>query len=351
MHVDHVMGIIPMVNNAMRGNRASEAHLHDTVRIELYGPAGLRRLLRTNMTVTRMVLMGKYAAHELLTKEDQNTPCTPSEMHPNESPGRDIYCDTEGFWRDFVPSPDISVDAGPIVHRAPCLGYSFTERQPQTIRLRDAPPVKARRKVVILGDTSDPSGVIPIAMRPSLLVHEATHAWMPPDIFRSSVHAHKVESAEMAAQETVTVPAQVAVLERLRRGMGREARAGTSGSEAQADGGGASAAKEASANLSLTHESSTHAPTDEAQRVPKPPDLSSISREPVPEESAVYEKAILHGHSTPDMAGAFAKRVQAQSLYLNHFSVKYVSSSLPFSISRHPQCSASTIPSPPMSPL
>ncbi|TDL21192.1 hypothetical protein BD410DRAFT_829181 [Rickenella mellea] len=67
----------------------------------------------------------------------------------------------------------------------------------------------------------------------------------------------------------------------------------------------------------------SHAPTDEAQHVPKAPDLSSVSGEPVPEGSAVYEKAILHGHSTPDMAGAFAKRVQAQSLYLNHFSVKY----------------------------
>jgi len=38
---------------------------------------------------------------------------------------------------------------------------------------------------------------------------------------------------------------------------------------------------------------------------------------------AVTRDAIVHGHSTPYMAGQFAKRVRAKKLVLNHFSARY----------------------------
>ena len=37
----------------------------------------------------------------------------------------------------------------------------------------------------------------------------------------------------------------------------------------------------------------------------------------------VTRDAVLHGHSTPQIAGAFARRVQAKLLLLNHFSARY----------------------------
>lgn len=38
---------------------------------------------------------------------------------------------------------------------------------------------------------------------------------------------------------------------------------------------------------------------------------------------SVEERARSRGHSTPQMAGAFAKRIRAKKLILNHFSARY----------------------------
>lgn len=86
------------------------------------------------------------------------------------------------------------------------------------------------RKIVILGDTSDPSAIAPLAQDASLLVHEATNAWLPRSLQKGRLKT--------------------------------------------------------------------------------------------PEE--VRAKAISRGHSTPDMAGEFAKSIGARRLFLNHFSAQWV---------------------------
>jgi ribonuclease Z len=49
-------------------------------------------------------------------------------------------------------------------------------------------------------------------------------------------------------------------------------------------------------------------------------------------EEDVERDAISHGHSTPQMAGAFAKAVNAKLLLLNHFSSRYKGDQDPESI-------------------
>jgi ribonuclease Z len=57
-----------------------------------------------------------------------------------------------------------------VVFADPCLGYIFREPEAPT------------RKIVVLGDTYDPSPIIPLCTAPSLLIHEATDAHIPREI-------------------------------------------------------------------------------------------------------------------------------------------------------------------------
>lgn len=116
------------------------------------------------------------------------------------------------------------------------IDHILSIRQPYTLPdgyVIDPPSVLPGRKLVILGDTHDPWAMKDLAMDASVLVHEATNAYIPPNLLRS----------------------------------GR----------------------------------SSGPPNEEATRA----------------------KAISRGHSTPGMAGEFAKAINAQRLILNHFSARY----------------------------
>ncbi|KAJ7933108.1 beta-lactamase-like protein [Mycena leptocephala] len=174
MHADHTMGVVTMLRNVLFAP-SIDVPVNAPPRIEIYGPAGIRTFVRSILKMTLTHTADKYVVHELLRLEDTPTPCEPPEvMHSSELVGRDIQCSDDGFWRAFTQGRgvfgDVVVDAGPILHRDPCLGFIL--REP------DAPA----RKIVILGDMYDPSPIIPLCTAPSLLIHEATDAHIPREI-------------------------------------------------------------------------------------------------------------------------------------------------------------------------
>ncbi|KZP24835.1 hypothetical protein FIBSPDRAFT_856635 [Athelia psychrophila] len=174
MHADHVMGIITVLRSLLGIPKPDAGPSQKPPRVEIYGPAGLRTFVRSILKMTMTSVGDRYVVHELLGPDDAVTPCSQEVVHSSECEGRDIRCGEDGFWRDVVSGgaskTTVTVDAGFILHRDPCIGYVFRESAPLS------------RKIVVLGDTYDPSAIAPLCLSASLLVHESTDAYMPPNV-------------------------------------------------------------------------------------------------------------------------------------------------------------------------
>jgi ribonuclease Z len=277
MHGDHCFGLAPLMcsmsDNLNPGNSVNKEDQEDQI-IEVYGPSPLRHWLRTNLKSTYSHLGKKYRVHELLYEHDPRD--LNEDLHHNELPGENIEVRDGHFDLPFCLE-GYKVLAAPIQHSIPSLGYVIKEhdwpgtldtkvlmplikknqealkqqgiknpmsllgqlqRTNKPIELPDGsslvpPPTRPGRQVVILGDTSDPSSLIPLVESPHLLVHEATNALTRLD--------------------------------------------------------------------SLNLKEGVSPPTFEE----------------------VEERAKDHGHSTPQMAGKFAKQIGCKKLILTHFSARY----------------------------
>ena len=225
--------------------------------------------MRNGLKLTYTLLEGKYVVHELRLPQDPagETGISPSpsqDIHPSESPNGQNIPQVDGKWEGIFKDSIISVSAAPIFHSVPCVGYVVHEapvqgkvdpklyiphlkrtgtdmkmmreiQKGQAVTLADGtvlegPPREPGRKVVVLGDTYDPSPIEGLAKEADLIIHEATNAHLP--------------------------------------GVGNRVKAED------------------------TYES-------------------------------VEERTKSRGHSTPQMAGGFAKRIGARNLILNHFSSRY----------------------------
>lgn len=197
------------------------------------GPPGTREFIRATLRFSEAHLSYHYVVHELhrdaASCAQHASTATP--LWSTEMPGRDVLPDADGLWT--VPdstdgSPNtFSVRAGPLEHRVPCIGFVLVEpdmpgsldpsrvvpllqaqkaaleaqgvRQPLSLlgqlkagkelvlpdgtRIRPEDcigPARPGRKLVILGDTSDPWSLRDAAADCDVLVHESTNANVAP---------------------------------------------------------------------------------------------------------------------------------------------------------------------------
>ncbi|QRV76980.1 beta-lactamase superfamily protein [Ceratobasidium sp. AG-Ba] len=241
------MAIASNGSGSLHGHCTPDAADPGTKRLDIFGPRGLRELLRMSLKLTETVLVGKYAVHEFLFPKDG--PCIhgQSDPHPNEVTGKDLVQSTDGFWTDFEthtgwaePPRAAPFDSGahfePLDRNADALATQGV-RNPrsllgQLLRSRKAitlpdgtllePPVLIPgRKLVILGDTSDPWAIKDMAMDASLLVHEATNAYIPlsidPKSPKTDTEANVKERALKRGHSTPTMAGEFASAIRARR--------------------------------------------------------------------------------------------------------------------------------------
>ncbi|KDQ64236.1 hypothetical protein JAAARDRAFT_118066 [Jaapia argillacea MUCL 33604] len=274
-HGDHIFGLLPLLCSRLNGaggavEDAQDPRLReDPARwqdpLEIYGPLGTRAYVRNGLAYTYSLLEHPYVVHELrFTHDPPEGDYTALPRHRSESPnGRNII-QVDGVWPDIYKDPLVSVSAAPILHSIPSVGFVILEapvpgkmdpkkyipalkrtktpmstmsrlQQGDSVELSDGtvlhgPARRPGRKVVILGDTHDPSPISGLAADADLLIHEATNAHLP-GIDSNTKDDDTFESVEARTKS--------------------------------------------------------------------------------------------RGHSTPQMAGTFAKRVGAKKLVLNHFSARY----------------------------
>ncbi|KAG1752637.1 beta-lactamase-like protein [Suillus paluster] len=223
-HGDHIFGLLPLLASMLNGaggtaDGVEDPRTHmvqdsDNRPIEIYGPLGTRAYIRNGLKYTHTLLGAPYVVHELRFPSDPpDGDYTSLTLHASESPnGRNIP-QTNGVWPDIYHDTIISVSAAPILHSVPCVGYVVSEapvpgkmdpakyipelkrtktsmsvmsrlQQGESVELADGtvlhgPPRRPGRKLVILGDTYDPSPIAELASSADLLVHEATNAHLP----------------------------------------------------------------------------------------------------------------------------------------------------------------------------
>ncbi|TFY67635.1 hypothetical protein EVJ58_g1473 [Rhodofomes roseus] len=274
-HGDHIFGILPLMAAVLNGaggmidvaqdTRLQSSTTEEVQPLEIYGPLGTRAFIRAGSFYSYTNFGAPYVVHELRFPSDPSDgDYTELPLRLPERPGRNI-AQTDGVWKDIFRDDIVSVFAAPILHSVPCVGFVVTElpipgkinpkdyiphlkrnkapmstmrrlQDGESVELPDGtvlhgPPRKPGRKLVILGDTYDPSPIADLALDADLLIHEATNAHLP----------------------------------------GTDPR---------------------------TKDGDTY--------------------------EGVEAQSTSRGHSTPQMAGAFAKRIRARKLLLNHFSARYV---------------------------
>ncbi|KAI8070926.1 beta-lactamase-like protein [Gongronella butleri] len=267
MHGDHCFGLCPLLCSI--GKISDD----DDAPIEIYGPSRLRQWVRTTLNSTYAALERCYRVHEILQDDDPED--TSEDLHPQELPGRNYRLDAkEG---DALPAHVIldigngfKVTAAPIVHRVPTLGFvvqepeiagnlDMAELRPHLMRNADALRAQGIKQPLSLLSKLQRQGE-PIDLPDGTRL-------MPPAKVRGRQVVILGDTCDSAGIVPFCDHPQL-----------------------------------------LVHEA-TNALTSM--------DLDDATHE------QVVERTVSHGHSTPQMAGAFAKRIGARNLILTHFSSRY----------------------------
>eukprot|EP01031_Cornospumella_fuschlensis_P027341 gene27341-33026_t len=297
LHGDHLFGLPGMLcllgKSTIEERGLQENDSAQLPPIDIYGPEGIRDYIRASMQLSYSRITVPYRVHELKEVPFLHTK-TPRLMPPNllksarmdpqygERGGRDIYPDSNGVYH-VVTEEDgemMTVKAAPLTHTIPCVGYVVTEKDRQGMLNVDS--VKD-----IVERNKDALNALP-EFRGQYRKVFATLKSLPLD------GNYTFPDGSVVKSEDVNSPP--------RKGRKVAILGDTCNSNLIAD-----IAMDADV---LVHEA-TNAYLEEFDKA----------------RYATYEllqrDTFIHGHSTPQMAGRFAKRINAKKLILTHFSPRY----------------------------
>jgi ribonuclease Z len=287
---DHIFGLLPLLASRLNGAGGTAGGVEDprtcmvadqevyrplharntcltsTFRpLEIYGPLGTRAYVRNGLKYTHTLLGSPYIVHELRFPSDPPVgDYTSLPLHSSElSTGRNII-QVDGVWRDVYRDNLVSVSAAPILHSVPCVGFVVTE----------AP--------------------IPGKIDPKMYIPDIKRTKTPMSVMSRLQQGHSVELSDGT------------LLHGPPRRPGRKI-------VILGDTYDPAPITELAADADILIHEATNA------------HLPGIDMDTKVEDTfaTVEERTKSRGHSTPQMAGAFATSVGARKLVLNHFSARY----------------------------
>eukprot|EP01102_Stenamoeba_stenopodia_P020707 TRINITY_DN8176_c0_g1_i1.p1 TRINITY_DN8176_c0_g1~~TRINITY_DN8176_c0_g1_i1.p1 ORF type:complete len:409 (-),score=83.75 TRINITY_DN8176_c0_g1_i1:67-1293(-) len=294
LHGDHVFGLPGLMctmTNAVGGGGGKESEAPEADEklasstssstsklppIQIYGPAGTRKYIRNSLKSSYSRLGLDYQVHELLMINDEQTiDDDANNRHPNELLGSDLLLDEATHtWRVFEDER-CTVVASPLTHTVPSIGFVVTERPaPGKLNIDLAKPILEKHKDAIARELKikNPMSLLAkVKAGNTIALPDGTVIISPSDVVGAPRPGRKVvvlgDTSDNSLIQPHCVDADVVV-----------------------------------------HEATNACLKSDAARTT---------------EEEVEKTTRDHGHSTPQMAGAFAKSCNAKGLILTHFSQRY----------------------------
>lgn len=189
-HGDHVLGL-PGLMNSMGADQAAG-------KLQIYGPKGTKRKIEYMMKAFASRKMVEYEVKEIIPKE-----------------------------KEILTFSDFSIEAWPLEHGLPCLGYGFVEKdkrkikaiyikkipgillgrlqqgkeveyQGQKIAPEEATYLVKGKKITVILDTRPCNSLLPLAQEADLLILEATYLEQDKEKAEEYFHMTVKEAAFLA---------------------------------------------------------------------------------------------------------------------------------------------------------
>jgi ribonuclease Z len=288
-HGDHSFGIpgmLCLMGQATQLERSAGVEERPAP-VEIYGPEGTRDMVRAMIQLTYSRITVPHVIHELRNvpylhgrfAKQPPPPMVRTRFDPfyGEAPGsRDIYPDEDGFYRLFEDE-EVYVAAAAMQHTVPCVGYMVKEKN-KAGRLRlDAVKDIVDRNFEALGSV----------FRNPMKVYAALKSLGPKETYvfpdGTSVSAEQILDPPRRGRKVVIM--------------------------------GDTCSGEQILPMCMDADVVVHEATNSWIR--------EVDGTRHADYNALERDTAEHGHSTPQMAGRFAKIVRAKKLLLTHFSPRY----------------------------
>ena len=305
MHGDHCFGLPPLLCTMSENMNVNRTNCDI---IDVYGPRPLRQWLRVALKSTYSRLGRHYRVHELIMEGEQPDIQRQEDLHPDEGVGMDIHIMNNAFDLPLYIDDDKEVKkeegqgrwtvrAAPIQHSIPSFGYVIQEpSQPGKLdHTTIIPKIQKNTKALLEKGYKNPMALLGELQRTQKRITLPDGEILEPPLQRPGRQIVILgDTCDASSLLPLSNNPHVLVHE-------------ATNALTQLD-------------RSLTNEKQQQQ-QQQQQKVEETEEEEKMNEKELLKQ--VEERAISHGHSTPQMAANLAKRMNAQKLIMTHFSARY----------------------------